>query len=527
MIPYRILAAGLVLCASAVAGCGLGPGKDEGDVTLTVSRDYGSKVLLSKTDSIHQSDTVFRVLDRNADVTTRFGGGFVQSIDGLAGTQSGGRSSDWFFYVNGIESPIGSAQFDLSGGDRIWWDYRDWTAAMRVPAVVGSWPEPFAHGFQGQHWITSVDCRAAGSVCGAVSRHLAAAGAKAAPREAIKSGAIRLDVGTWDQIRQEPEVGAAGSGTGSQRGLRALRWHQEAAARPVEPAGPARRKHRQGRRADRSPPGGGWAARVGGHRDRCEGRRGRGEPARARPPQPLRGRHPARGGGDRGARTVRAPLAYTPGRSPLHRASPGAAIAYLGALAAVGFIYSSPLVLIAATAATALAGFAAGAGRAVRASLRLALPLLIFMTLVNVLVTHRGDTVLVRGWDMPVLGNTDITLESLAAGAAIGLRVVAVVLAFAVYSACVDPDRVLRALRPVARRSAMTAGLVTRMVPLAAADGARLREAAALRGPGAEPVGRRGHGPQARGGLARPCGRRRRDARAPRPLPRGAPAAAP
>jgi energy-coupling factor transport system permease protein len=96
----------------------------------------------------------------------------------------------------------------------------------------------------------------------------------------------------------------------------------------------------------------------------------------------------------------------------------------------------------------------------------------------------------VRGWEMPVLGNTDITLESLAAGGVIGLRVVAVVLVFAVYSACVDPDRVLRALRPLARRSAMTAGLVTRMVPLAAADGARLREAASLRGPAAEQVGR-------------------------------------
>ena len=183
-------------------------------------------------------------------------------------------------------------------------------------------------------------------------------------------------------------------------------------------------------------------------------------------------------------------LAYSPGRSPLHRASPGPAIAYLGALALVGFIYSSPLVLLAAGLATALAGYAAGVGRAVRASLRLALPLLLFMMLVNALVTHRGDTVLVRGWEMPVLGNTDITLESLAAGAVIGLRVVAVVLVFAVYSACVDPDRVLRVLRPLARRSAMTAGLVTRMVPLAAADGARLREAAALRGPAAEPVGR-------------------------------------
>jgi energy-coupling factor transport system permease protein len=187
---------------------------------------------------------------------------------------------------------------------------------------------------------------------------------------------------------------------------------------------------------------------------------------------------------------VRSPFAYTPGRSPLHRANPGAAVAYLGSLAVVGFIYSSPLVLIAATAATALAGFAAGAGRAVKASLRLGLTLLIFMIVVNALVTHRGDTILIRGWDMPVIGNTDVTLESLAAGAAIGLRVVAVVLAFGVYSACVDPDRVLRALRPLARRSAMTAGLVTRMVPLAAADSARIREASALRGPAAEPVGR-------------------------------------
>jgi energy-coupling factor transport system permease protein len=187
---------------------------------------------------------------------------------------------------------------------------------------------------------------------------------------------------------------------------------------------------------------------------------------------------------------MRPALAYAPGRSPLHRSSPSAAIAYLGALALVSFIYSSPLVLIAGAIATVLAGYAAGAGRAVRASLRLALPLLLFMVLVNSLVSHRGDTVLVRGWEMPVLGNTDVTLESLAAGGVIGLRVVAVVLVFAVYSACVDPDRVLRALRPLARRSAMTAGLVTRMVPLAASDGARLREAAALRGPGAEPVGR-------------------------------------
>ena len=187
---------------------------------------------------------------------------------------------------------------------------------------------------------------------------------------------------------------------------------------------------------------------------------------------------------------MRPALAYAPGRSPLHRASPGASIAFLGSLAAVAFVFSNPLILLSVGVAAAIAGLAAGARRAVLASLKLALPLLVLMTAINVLVSHRGETVLLRGWQLPVVGNTEVTLESLAAGGTIGLRVLVVVLPFAIYSACVDPDRVLRAIRPLARQSALTATLVSRLVPLAAADASRLREAAALRGPGAEPVGR-------------------------------------
>jgi len=200
VIPARVLAAALVLCTTAAAGCGIGPGKDQGDVSLAVTRDYGSKVIVQKQDSIHESDTVLRVLDRNTDITTRYGGGFVQSIDGISGSSSGGRTSDWFFYVNGIESPVGSTSYDLSGGDRIWWDYRDWTAAMRVPAVVGSWPEPFAHGFQGHHWTTHPVCLAAGSVCDTVLQRLESAGIR---NPGSGPASITVDVGPWNAIRRE------------------------------------------------------------------------------------------------------------------------------------------------------------------------------------------------------------------------------------------------------------------------------------------------------------------------------------
>jgi energy-coupling factor transport system permease protein len=187
---------------------------------------------------------------------------------------------------------------------------------------------------------------------------------------------------------------------------------------------------------------------------------------------------------------MRSPFAYTPRPGPLQAASPGAAVAYLGALVAVAFLYSSPLVLAAAGVATVLAGCTAGAGAAVRVALRMGLTLALLIVAVNALVVSRGDTVLLRLGEVPLLGQVDVTAEALAAGAVIGLRAAVAMVAFAVYSACVDPDRVLRALRPLAGRSALTATLISRLVPVAAADATRLRDAALLRGPAAAPLGR-------------------------------------
>jgi energy-coupling factor transport system permease protein len=187
---------------------------------------------------------------------------------------------------------------------------------------------------------------------------------------------------------------------------------------------------------------------------------------------------------------MRSPFAYIPSRGPLQSASPGAAVAYLGALVAVAFLYSDPLVLAAVGVAAALAGVIAGARAAVRAAVWLGLAIAVPIVVVNALVVNRGETVLARLGEWPLLGQVNVTAEAIADGAVFGLRAVVVMIAFAVYSACVDPDRVLRALRPFAGRSALTATLISRLVPVAAADAARLRDAGQLRGPGAAPLGR-------------------------------------
>jgi hypothetical protein len=192
------------LAALATSGCGLGAGSDVGGVHLSVTRHYGRDAVLEETvGDVRESDTVIRVLDRSASITTRYGGGFVQSINGTEGGSSGGRYRDWFFYVNGVESPTGAADVALSGGERIWWDYRDWTAAMHVPAVVGSWPQPLRGGYGGERHPVKVECDGGGDACAEVrARVEAAMGAK--PRAKTGGDTIRVLVGPWSRLRSDP-----------------------------------------------------------------------------------------------------------------------------------------------------------------------------------------------------------------------------------------------------------------------------------------------------------------------------------
>jgi energy-coupling factor transport system permease protein len=174
--------------------------------------------------------------------------------------------------------------------------------------------------------------------------------------------------------------------------------------------------------------------------------------------------------------------------TPLHAARAGVACAWCAALAAAALLAADPIVLGAVTLAVLAAGAAAGCGRDLRRALRFAVPLAVAVMVINALVTRDGLTVIWRLGDLPVVGQTDVTLEATAYGAILGLRAVALILCGALYTVAVDPDEVLGALRRVSYRSALSATLATRLVPMLARDSRRLADAQRCR-PGA-PAGR-------------------------------------
>ncbi|HTZ86408.1 MAG TPA: DUF4430 domain-containing protein [Solirubrobacteraceae bacterium] len=171
----------LTVAAFAASGCGLGAGKTPGGAQLLVTRDFGASTVHAwSAPQASGEETVISLLQRNAKVSTRYSGGFVQSIDGLQGGHEGGRPVDWFYYVNGVEAAKGAASTQVHPGDRIWWDHHDWSETDDVPAVVGSFPQPFLNGIAGKRLPVRVECASVGDfACTTVTKRLRAQGVPA------------------------------------------------------------------------------------------------------------------------------------------------------------------------------------------------------------------------------------------------------------------------------------------------------------------------------------------------------------
>ena len=167
--------------ALALAGCG-GVGRERGTATLWVTRDRGGQVLFAG--SVPAGLDGIQAVERKFKVSTRYGGRFLQSINGISGSLSGER--DWFFFVNGIEGDRSATEVTLHPGDVLWWDYRRWSGnGMSVPLVVGAYPEPFLHGFPGPTSVVGADHALAAKIAAQVH---GVVNAKGTPRNSIVIG---------------------------------------------------------------------------------------------------------------------------------------------------------------------------------------------------------------------------------------------------------------------------------------------------------------------------------------------------
>ncbi len=156
-MPRRVrIAVAAVAVALGCAGCGFGPGVAAKGVDVRVTENFGAQKL---------GDARQFEGERNGDAGAA---ALVQGQRPRTAAASSSRSTatrapratsvDWFYYVNGIQAAKGAASTQLHKGDHIWWDRHDYSATDSIPAVVGSFPEPFTNGVGGQRYPTIVEC---------------------------------------------------------------------------------------------------------------------------------------------------------------------------------------------------------------------------------------------------------------------------------------------------------------------------------------------------------------------------------
>jgi Domain of unknown function (DUF4430) len=206
----------IVALALVLAGCG-GGGREHGTATLWVTRDRGAHVLYAG--SVPAGLDGIQTVERKLKVTTRYGGRFLQSIDGVSGSLIGQR--DWFFFVNGVEGDRSATEVTMRAGDVLWWDYRKWSgSAMSVPVVLGAYPEPFIHGFPGKTSVVGANRKLAEEIAAQVHgivnakttpRNYIVIGGRLPPQTArikrFRNGAL-LELGTTvaERLARDPHV---------------------------------------------------------------------------------------------------------------------------------------------------------------------------------------------------------------------------------------------------------------------------------------------------------------------------------
>jgi hypothetical protein len=200
----QLRSATLVLAgAVALAGCGIQTAPTTGAAKLTITHAFGSQAVATRVQSSPPNgETVKELLKRSYAIRTGPGGRVVESIAGAAANGSGRR---WTFWVNGIAPTLRVGRVPVHHGDQVWWDLHDADASSSIPAVVGSYPEPFTSGTGGRKLPTVLECAPdVQAACTVVASELRHVGVKVADQllgGGSGSDSLAVIVGTFRDIR--------------------------------------------------------------------------------------------------------------------------------------------------------------------------------------------------------------------------------------------------------------------------------------------------------------------------------------
>jgi len=166
-------------------------------------------------------------------------------------------------------------------------------------------------------------------------------------------------------------------------------------------------------------------------------------------------------------------LSYRPVDSPIHRLSPFVMLSWVGVVLLSSMLLQHPLWLAGVFLATVAVAWRARVIREWATLMRYVAFMAAAIVAINALVSQQGSHVLLEaGFRLPLVGTPRLTVEGLAFGGAMALRLAGIISAFTLLNLCVHPDDLMRAAikLKLPYRSVLVTSLSTRFIPVLMAD---------------------------------------------------------
>jgi len=175
-------------------------------------------------------------------------------------------------------------------------------------------------------------------------------------------------------------------------------------------------------------------------------------------------------------------LIYREKDNLIHKLHPFTILAFIGVVVILSLVLSNPVYLLGLFIAVGIVNIAADNFKEWKVYLKYCSVLIVLIIIFNALFTRTGATVLVQSPPIPLLGEIKITLEALAFGAGMGIRLLIIISAFCLYTYAVHPDKVLKLFNKGGNKSVLIIILSTRLFPLLIQDFNRITEVQRCRG---------------------------------------------
>ncbi len=174
-------------------------------------------------------------------------------------------------------------------------------------------------------------------------------------------------------------------------------------------------------------------------------------------------------------------LAYREKDNLIHKLHPLTTVVFVIVVFLLALVFSHPVYLLGLLLVIGTVIVAAGHYGEWKSYLKFSLVMIAIIIIVNGLFVHAGQTIIFTGPQIGSLGKVKVSLEALAFGAGMGIRLLVIISAFCLYTYAVHPDKVMK-LFGRGSKSVLIMTLSTRLFPLMVKDYYRIIEVQRCRG---------------------------------------------